>query len=113
MFCAIEDEDLAADGLSGEKVRVLRHVPGAVDLAVVVDTLNYLYARRRGQGVAAELAALVIVGGTVELLGGGPGAVWKLYLGDLKVVLALARGVGAEQKTVGGVRLVGVSGLEM
>ena len=54
MLCAIEDEYFPRDGLGRDQVWVLRHVARTVDLALVVDALNYLDARRGGQGVAAE-----------------------------------------------------------
>ena len=60
MLSVVEDEDVAARGLGGDDARVLRHVPGSVDFALVVNLdLDLDFARDRTE--PAELALLVVV----------------------------------------------------
>ena len=61
MLRPIEHKHLPTDRLRRDQVRVLRHVPRAVHLPVVVDALHDLDARRGRKRVPAELAALVVV----------------------------------------------------
>jgi len=66
MLSVVEDEDVAARGLGGDDAWVLRHVPGSVDFALVVDLdLDLDFARDRTE--PAELALLVVVVWGVEL----------------------------------------------
>jgi len=128
---AVEHVDLAHDGLGRDQVRVLRHVARAVHLARVVDRLGDLdpglgrrvradlckREERKGERVSStsrvgergsrgrwgRTAALVIV--LVEAEAGlGLG---EVDLGDLEVVVVLARGVCREQEAVDRVVLVG------
>jgi hypothetical protein len=105
---AVEHEHLAADRLGGEQVRVLRHVPRAVDLARVVDALHDLHAPR--ERVAPQLAARVVVRAPVEHVRATPaGAQGDLHGRDLQVVACLSGCVRAEEDAVRAVRLVGMS----
>ena len=101
MLGAIKDEDLARHGLGRDHVRVLRHVPRAVDLARVVDPLHDVDARlARGERVSAELAPLVVVRAAVEHVRTWPGPRRDLHRRDLQVVRCLAGRVRAEQQAV-------------
>ena len=111
MLCAIEDEYFPRDGLGRDQVWVLRHVARTVDLALMVDALNYLDARRGGQRVAAELAPLIVVVAPVEAVRrGAVVALWKVDGGNLEVVLGLPRRVRAKKDAVDSVGLVRGSG---
>jgi hypothetical protein len=105
---AVEHEHLAVDRLRREQVRVLRHVPRAVDLARVVDALHDLHAPR--ERVPAQLATRVVVRAPVEHVRAPPtGAQGDLHGRDLQVVACLPGCVRAEEDAVRAVRLVGVS----
>lgn len=66
MLRVVEDEDVAAGSLGGDDARVLRHVAGAVHLALVVD-LDLDFDLARDAAEAAELPLLVVVVRSVEL----------------------------------------------
>lgn len=74
----------------------------------MVDFLDNLDAGRRGDGMAAQFAALVVVVPGIELIraGGGIVALWDLDGCYLEVILRLARGVCAEEQAMGGVGFV-------
>jgi hypothetical protein len=101
MLGAIKDEHLARHGLGRDQVRVLRHVPRAVDLARMVDSLHDVDARlARGERVPAELAPLVVVCTAVEHVRARPGPRGDLHRRDLQIVRCLAGRVRAEQQAV-------------
>lgn len=107
MLRTIEYIDLAGDSLRRDEVGVLRHIPRTVHLTLMVDFLDDLDARLGRNGMSSELATLVIVVGTVELVRvGALVAFGELHLRDLEVVLRLAGGVRAEEQAVDRVRLV-------
>ena len=113
MLCAVEHEHVSRDGLGRDQVRVLRHVARAVDLARMVDALHDADARLcRGERVAAELAALLVVRAAVEDVRAWSAARGDLYSRDLQVVGRLARRVRAEKQAVDRVWLVGRPGWE-
>ena len=112
MLRPIEHKHLPTNRLRRDQVRVLRHVPRAVHLPVVVNALHDLHARRGRERVPAELAALVVVRRVIELVGGGAGGLGDLDGGDLEVVLRLAGGVGAEEEAVGVVGFGGLARME-
>ena len=62
----VEDVSLRRDGLGGNQVGVLRHVPRTIDLTLVVDLLRDLDLAG-GAGEAAGLAPLVVVLPRVDL----------------------------------------------
>ena len=87
------------------------HVPRAVDLALVVDTLYDLYTGLWGKCVSTQLAALIVVVAPVKTIGGGTIiTLGEVNGGNLEVVLGLPRRVRAKKDTVYSVRLVRGSG---
>lgn len=103
MFRAIEDQHIPTDRLGSNQVRILGHVARPVDLAVMVDLLDDLDARCGGDGVPAQLPALVVIRVAIELVRVGASALGDLDCGYLEVVLRLAGGVRAEEEAVGSV----------
>lgn len=110
MLRAIEDEDFARNSLRRDQVWVLRHVPRAVDLAVMVNFLNNLYPRRWWETVATQFPAFVVIVGTIKFISPGGRVVTfgDLDSGDLEIVLGLPGGVSAEEEAVSGVGFGGV-----
>jgi hypothetical protein len=73
----------------------------------MVDFLDDLDARRRRDGVPAQLTPLVVIVRSVELLRTARvRAFGDLYRGDLEVVLVLPGRVGPEEEPMRRVRLV-------
>lgn len=104
---AVKHVDLSGDRFRRNEVGVLGHITRPVDLALVIDFLNDVDARLWRDGVATELATLVVVVRAFELIGGGAViALWEMYFSDLEVILCLAGRVRAEQKAVDGVGLI-------
>ena len=66
MLRPIPHEHIPRHRARRDQVWVLRHIPSAIDLARVVDALRDLYARLLREGMATELAALVVVGRAVD-----------------------------------------------
>ncbi len=74
----------------------------------MVDALDDADTRRGRDGVATQLAALIVVVGAVDLVGpGGAIAFGDGHGGDLEIVLGLAGRVGAEEEAVDRVGFVG------
>ena len=66
MFRVVEHKHVTTWSLSGDDARVLRHVPGPVNLTLMVDLdLNFDLARHRAE--TTKLALLVVVVGGVKL----------------------------------------------
>ena len=107
MLCAIKDVNLAGNSLRRDEVRILGHITRPVDLALVVDFLDNVDTRLWRDGMATELAALVIVVRPVEFIcGGAIITLREVYFGNLEVVLGLAGRVRAEQEAMDCVGLV-------
>lgn len=112
MFRAVENEHLASDSLGRDQVGVLGHIPRPVHFPCMVDLLYDLNAGLGRDGVAAQLAPLVVVVCAVELIRGGAAiALWDLNSSNLEVVLRLAGGVCSEEEAMGSVWFVGGSRL--
>lgn len=94
---AVEDQNLAVDAQGGDDLGILGLVAGLVDLTGVVDLLHDLELEGLFRiAVAADLAGLFVK--RLEIRGGEIGHV---DVGNLEVVLGLARGVGAQDDAVG------------
>lgn len=99
VLCPVKDENLAVDAERGDDVWILRLVPGLVDLSRVLNLVHNVALDGRHVArfaVAANLAALLVV--VVRVRGHGLG---DLDVGDLKVIWAVIRGMGAEKKAMG------------
>ncbi len=66
MFRVVKDEDVTWGGLGGNNALVLRHVAGPVHFALVVDA-DFDFDLAADGAEAAELGALIVVVGRVEL----------------------------------------------
>ena len=72
MLCAVKHEDLSGDGLGGDEVGFLGHVPRPVDFAGMIDPLcdlDDLHTGLRRDGVATEFAPFVVIVRAVESVG--------------------------------------------
>jgi hypothetical protein len=95
MFCPIENQHFASDGLGRDQVGILRHIPSPVDFPIVIDLLDDLDSGCWGYGVATQLAAFIIVIPTIKFIRttGGVVAFGNLNSRYLKVILRLTRGM--------------------
>lgn len=89
-----------------DDVRVLRLIPGLVDLTLVVNLLDNveldLHLGLFGSAtVATNLSFVLIIILWVRCIG-----VRKLDMGNLEVVLSIASGMGTNQKAMSGIGLV-------
>jgi hypothetical protein len=94
---AIEYENSAVHGECGNDIGILGLIACFVDFARVVDLLHNVEIERLfGTSVAANLSSLF-----VELCQVGHTIVGNLDMGDLNVILRLARRVRSKKYTVG------------
>lgn len=68
MLSAVKHEDFARHRLRGDDVGILWHVTRSVDFALMVNLLDDLNVWLRRDGVAAQLAPLVVVVTTVKFV---------------------------------------------
>lgn len=108
MFSPIPDHNSPICAHCSDYIRVLWLVPSLIHLPFVVDLLHYvesdLHDRTllsRATSVAANLLALFIIVRQISYQ-----RFWKLYVGNLKIVLGLARCVGPNEKTMSGMVLI-------
>lgn len=107
MLCPVKDINISVYALRRDEVGILGHIPCPVNLSFVVDLLNDVDARLWRDGMAPQLAAVVVVVGAIEFV-----CRWtiitfgKVDFRDLEVVLSLTRGVRAEEEAVDRVRLI-------
>jgi len=98
----VEDVDLAGDDLGGDETGVLGHVPGPVDLALVVDLLDNLdLGLEAPKAAVLALLLVVLLGVDAGRVGGDPDG------GNEEVVLVPLGGVCPQDEPVGGVVLAG------
>ena len=102
----IKDKHVAADGLGGQHVRVLGHVPRAVDLAGVVDALHDAHARGSGQCMSPELSTRIVIIAVVESVCAWTATFRDIDLGNLEVVGCLCGRVRAEKYAMSCVWLI-------
>lgn len=110
MLCAVKDQHFSRNSFRCDEIWVLGHVPRTVDLSVVVDFLDDLYPGAGGQRVSSELAAFIVVVGTVKFIGSRCRVVafGDLDCRDLQVVLRLSRCVRSKKQAVGCIWLGGI-----
>lgn len=97
VFRAIPDHHPSIRAHGSNDVWVLRLIPCLVDFTLVVDLLhNVELDLHRGllgaTPISANLASFLVV-----IIGVGSGGVWKLHMGDLQIVLRIARGMRTNQ----------------
>lgn len=108
MFCSVKYEHLAGNGFGRNEIRVLGHIARSVDFPGMVDPLNDLDAGLGRDGMAAQLAPLVVIIGAVKSVRRGAiVSFWKLDSGYLQIILGLAGSVGSQQQSVGRIGLAG------
>ena len=108
MFCAIKDHDSCICTHGCYDVGILRLIASLVDLAFVINLLDNckLHFRRRRllsrtASISSDLFSFLIV-----VLGFWCGKVRQLNVGNLKIILRLARSVCAKDESMGRVTLV-------
>ena len=106
MLGAIPNHDSTIGAHRRNDVRILRLIPGLVDLAFMVNLLNNikldLHLGLLGPATVASNLALVLV----VILRVGRIWIGELDVGNLEVVLGITSGMGADEKAMSGVRLV-------
>lgn len=113
MFSPIPDHNSPICAHCSDYVRVLRLVSRLIHLPFVVDLLHYIESDLHKRtllssatSVAADLLTLFIIVCHISYQW-----LWKLYVGNLKIVLGLARCVGADEETMSGIVLIGYAAL--
>lgn len=106
MFCLIENEGTSITGKSSNHIRILRLVPGLVDITGMIyflDNIDFnLHRSFFVTAIAADLAPFFVI-----VLGEGESTFGELYLSYLDVVLFVIGSLSAEKKTMRCIWFVG------
>lgn len=103
MFCAVEDEDTAIHGKSRNNVWVLRLITCLVDLTRMLNLVDNVTLDGRHLArlaIPTDLAAILVV-----IVRVWRGCFGDLYIGDLKIIGTVVRGVRSQQQAVNSVVL--------
>lgn len=102
MLGSIKHERPAVNTHCGDHVGILRHISCPVDLSRMVNLLHDVELHLRLLLLATTTVATNLLLVTVVIVGIGHEACRNVDICDLKIVLSIARSMGAEEETVSG-----------